>query len=483
MASVMISEVVKVKLTDLKEYPDNPRIGNVTVIAESLKENGQFRPLIVQKSTMQILGGNHTYKGAKKLRWKTIDVVFVDVDDDHARKIVLADNRTSDMATYDTEALMKVISELDTPDVGTGYSTADITALVTAIAEKNADAVQEVISDRPKISFGDSDTEDMDFSDRMDLRQKAMEDSPVLDDELRAIYEGDSPDALNELSQREKIHVEVQTHVEAMLENFFSSTNEWGVPDLRMDRIPEEFPEGLDTWAGPDTTPDDGTSHWILNWGSVSSKGIPWDRTVLGFYSHDAKWVSWHENTAYLCGKVFSLGVRNAIAPDNSVELGYPRFLHLRSMYNGAWLARVLQEIGIDVIPNIKMVDPISAKLAILGIPKGTPTLAIGLQSMTEEDMGKLGMHTLLKGVVQELQPANVMVYGGPPAERTLEKAKLPKGVNAIYVENYSAKRNKALKPWHEDRKKHDGAVKEARERKGIKPKQREEPVYDVDEE
>lgn len=463
MASVMIGDVQKVKVDSLTPYPDNPRIGNVEMIAESLKENGQFRPLIVQKSTGYVLGGNHTLKGAKKLGWKTVDVVFVDVDDDKAKKIVLADNRTSDIASYDPEALMKIINSLETPDVGTGYSTADVQSIITAVVERDVDLVTEVITDKPRISFGDE--EDLSFDERMDRKAAALTESGVMDDDLRERYAGDDIYG-TDLDDQQKLHVEIQAKVEGILSTFFTSSNEWGVPDLRLDMIPERLPEPLDTWAGRDTTPDDGKTHWILNWGSASSKEVPWNRVVLAFYSHDEKWDGWYDNTAYLLGKVISQGVRYAIAPDNSIILGFPKFMHLQAMYRGAWLARILQEFGIKVIPNIKMIDPESAKLAVLGIPKGTPTLAIGLQSMTEADMDQLGIHTLVRSVVQELQPQQFIVYGGPPARRCLEKAKIPAGIEGRYIENFSAKRNAALKPWHEERKKHDRAVKAERKRR-----------------
>ena len=42
----------------------NPRRGDIDVIAESLERNGQFRPIVVNKATGEILAGNHTYAAA-----------------------------------------------------------------------------------------------------------------------------------------------------------------------------------------------------------------------------------------------------------------------------------------------------------------------------------------------------------------------------------------------------------------------------------
>lgn len=101
-----------VKIDDLKPHPKNARQGDVGAISESLRENGQYRPLVVQKGTNLILAGNHTFKAAKLLGWSTIEVGFIDCDDDRALRILLADNRANDLATYDSNVLKEILEEL-----------------------------------------------------------------------------------------------------------------------------------------------------------------------------------------------------------------------------------------------------------------------------------------------------------------------------------------------------------------------------------
>ncbi|NBO54510.1 MAG: DNA modification methylase, partial [Actinobacteria bacterium] len=109
----------------MKGYDKNPRKGNIAAIAESLEVNKQYRPIVVQKSTNKILAGNHTWQAAKKLGWTKIAVVFVDVDDEGAKRIVLADNRTNDLADYDTAILAELLKDLGSSS-GTGYSAQDM---------------------------------------------------------------------------------------------------------------------------------------------------------------------------------------------------------------------------------------------------------------------------------------------------------------------------------------------------------------------
>ena len=124
MADIHVNTEV-VPLANLKPYPANARIGDVRAIAESLETNGQYRPIVVNKRTNEILAGNHTWKAAKELGWKKIAVAWVDVDDREAKKIVLADNRTHDLGMYDNDALANLLMSL--PDlVGTGYDEWDL---------------------------------------------------------------------------------------------------------------------------------------------------------------------------------------------------------------------------------------------------------------------------------------------------------------------------------------------------------------------
>lgn len=129
MAS-LLSQIETVPAGSLEFYPGNPRRGNVPVIAESLKENQQYAPLVVQRSTGYVLAGNHTLKAARALGWDEIDVVFVDVDDERARKIVLSSNRTAELGSYDDDDLMHLLSYLDEDYKGTGWSTEDVAKLI-----------------------------------------------------------------------------------------------------------------------------------------------------------------------------------------------------------------------------------------------------------------------------------------------------------------------------------------------------------------
>lgn len=114
-----------VDITTLTPHPENPRNGDVDAITESIRINGVYRPLYCQASTLRILAGNHTYAGLMDLGAQQAPVIWLDVDDDAARRIMLADNRTADLGGYDDGLLAELLKSLDGTDVGllgTGYN-------------------------------------------------------------------------------------------------------------------------------------------------------------------------------------------------------------------------------------------------------------------------------------------------------------------------------------------------------------------------
>ena len=127
-SNIKVGAVASVPIGSLEGYPTNPRRGDIEAIANSLKAHGQYRPIVVQYGSNFILAGNHTFKAAKKLGWRKIKVTYVDVDEETARKIVLADNRLTDLASYNEPLLKNLLTAL--PDLeGTGFSQSEVETL------------------------------------------------------------------------------------------------------------------------------------------------------------------------------------------------------------------------------------------------------------------------------------------------------------------------------------------------------------------
>lgn len=137
-------ERLRVPLDGLHPYEANPRRGNVDVIVESLRAHGQYRPIVVRAKTFEILAGNHTYAAAKQLGWTEIAATFIECSDDEAARIVLVDNRSADLGTYDDAVLLSLLSSIPTLD-GTGFDQDDLAFLQVLQASQDVTDLQDAL--------------------------------------------------------------------------------------------------------------------------------------------------------------------------------------------------------------------------------------------------------------------------------------------------------------------------------------------------
>lgn len=113
-------------------HPRNPRQGDVGAVSQSLERFGQTKPIVVQASTMYVVAGNHLLQAARSLGWTKIAVNVMDLDDREATAYLLADNRTSDLGSYNDDVLKAIlVEEARAGNLGgTGYDGDDVDVLL-----------------------------------------------------------------------------------------------------------------------------------------------------------------------------------------------------------------------------------------------------------------------------------------------------------------------------------------------------------------
>lgn len=107
-------------ISDITPDPNNARVHderNIAAITESLMEFDQYAPLVVQKSTGRIIAGNGRYAAMKAMGRTRVDVVEYDCDDETAARISIADNRTSELASWDIDKLGDLFAEFDADEL------------------------------------------------------------------------------------------------------------------------------------------------------------------------------------------------------------------------------------------------------------------------------------------------------------------------------------------------------------------------------
>lgn len=133
-AQFAVTATKRVPIDSVVMHPKNPRRGDVTRIAESLEIHGQYKPIVVQISSNHICAGNHVWQAAKGLGWSQIQASFIDVDDDTALRILIADNQTSAVGTFDFAALGALLESLPDPTRGTGFVTKELDSFLAGLA-------------------------------------------------------------------------------------------------------------------------------------------------------------------------------------------------------------------------------------------------------------------------------------------------------------------------------------------------------------
>jgi ParB-like chromosome segregation protein Spo0J len=116
-------EPLAVPIGDLKPLPGNPRRGDIVAVAGSYRRFGQRKPLVARRDGT-VISGNHQLEAARGLGWTHVAVVWTDDDDTTGRAFALADNRTSDLGTYDTEALTNLLLDVRNADIDLYHDTA-----------------------------------------------------------------------------------------------------------------------------------------------------------------------------------------------------------------------------------------------------------------------------------------------------------------------------------------------------------------------
>ena len=151
-----LSDVELVSCDALELHPDNPRQGDLGAIVTSIETNGWFGALVAQRSTRRVLVGNHRLRAAQLAGLEELPVHWVDVDEPTARRILLADNRTSDLADYDRQDLAALLREAAEADdlLGTGFDAEDLDDLLLELGQGAGQDAREAAAATLQQRFG-----------------------------------------------------------------------------------------------------------------------------------------------------------------------------------------------------------------------------------------------------------------------------------------------------------------------------------------
>ena len=122
-----MSKIQEVEVAKIKPYNNNPRRNQpVDLVAKSIKEFGFNSPIIVDKDNV-VIAGHTRLKAAVKLKLKKVPCIIADLSPEKAKAYRILDNKTSELAEWDSFLLdveIKEIEELgfDTSDWGLEFT-------------------------------------------------------------------------------------------------------------------------------------------------------------------------------------------------------------------------------------------------------------------------------------------------------------------------------------------------------------------------
>jgi len=142
------------KITNLIFDPANARSHseqNLEAIKRSLETFGQRKPIVLNSKDV-VVAGNGTLQAARDLGWTEIDTVSVPEDwtEEQVKAFAIADNRTAELADWNSEQLSLTLSDLE----DSGWDLKDLGFTKTELKDLLTEAEHEA-----NLSDGDAYTQ------------------------------------------------------------------------------------------------------------------------------------------------------------------------------------------------------------------------------------------------------------------------------------------------------------------------------------
>lgn len=217
----------------------------------------------------------------------------------------------------------------------------------------------------------------------------------------------------------------------------FTSTNAFGLPDIKADVLCPDPPTTV--WdRSPETSGPDAYYCYSAGPSTLPAAG---DRNggTLGFFTEDFRFETCWNDVSGFTKKLRDFDFRGVLVPDFSTWGDWPLAVRIHQLYKSRYVARYWQEAGIPIIPIVQSIgltdfdddktqpdETLSASICLHTIPVGCPVLATEARNSQGED-GYWPAWTLLhKLALVIIKPKHLVIYGGEENAKNF-LARLPK--------------------------------------------------------
>lgn len=151
-------QVEEIEPSKLHPWKDNPRLNDhaVDAVAESIRSFGFNVPILCNQDLV-IIAGHTRWKAAQKLQMVEVPVIRVEMTDAQRRAFSIADNKTAEIADWDSPKLRDILEELLSEDIDIGclgFSNEEIRRLILD-DEQDEDTLPEASDTQPITQPGD----------------------------------------------------------------------------------------------------------------------------------------------------------------------------------------------------------------------------------------------------------------------------------------------------------------------------------------
>lgn len=184
----------------------------------------------------------------------------------------------------------------------------------------------------------------------------------------------------------------------------FQGAGKFDLPILHEDMILDmDIPN---TWAGRKATTT--APPYFYNFGNEGTIGLPFDKTVVGFYADDSKFESIWTDTANITKRFLDKKILGIISPNFSTYFDWPKAVRIFNIYRSRWVARYFQEAGIKIIPDITGSNE-DIDFMFDGLPRNIP---VCLQAhMKYSDKAIAEKNIVINAMFEKINPSRVWVY------------------------------------------------------------------------
>lgn len=155
MVAMEKAAAVYVSPSTLVGWSKNPRknADAVAGVVESIRRFGFGAPIVARRADNSVIAGHTRLAAAKKLGLTEVPVRFLDVSEDEAHALALADNKLGERAEWDAAMLADVLGELRAAEVdtaGLGWTDEELDAIIDGAAAVQPDEWGDALGNLPE---------------------------------------------------------------------------------------------------------------------------------------------------------------------------------------------------------------------------------------------------------------------------------------------------------------------------------------------